>query len=239
MAKAFFIDLTLCTACRGCQIACKQWKKLPGGKTHNTGSHQNPPDLNPTTYKTVHFIEKGAKQDLRWLFFPEQCRHCIDPSCKAAAEGYKDGAILQDENTGAVTYTEITREVDGEAVRSSCPYDIPRMDPATKQLSKCDMCPDRIAEGLLPACVLTCPTGCMSYGDEAAMREKATKRLAEAKKRWPGAVLGDFDYVRTIYLYQEDPLTYHKHAVMADAGPSPLLQRRGFLAGRFGGRKNG
>ena len=29
MAKAFFVDLTRCTGCRGCHIACKQWKNLP------------------------------------------------------------------------------------------------------------------------------------------------------------------------------------------------------------------
>ena len=25
MSKSFFIDTTLCTGCRGCQVACKQW----------------------------------------------------------------------------------------------------------------------------------------------------------------------------------------------------------------------
>ena len=29
MAKSLFVDLTRCTGCRGCQIACKQWKNLP------------------------------------------------------------------------------------------------------------------------------------------------------------------------------------------------------------------
>lgn len=241
MGKAFFIDLTLCIGCRGCQIACKQWKKLPAEKTRNTGSHTNPPDLSYVTYKTVHFIEQGsaAKGDLHWMFFPEQCRHCFNPSCKMAADGEKEGAILQNPETGAVTYTELTRQVDGVAVRESCPYDIPRQDPETKQLAKCDMCPDRIAEGLLPACVLTCPSGCMSFGEESAMREKALKHLAEAKKRWPGAVLGDLDYVRTIYLYQENPLNYHKHAIMAEADIQPPLDRRSFLAGRFSPTRNG
>ena len=43
--KSFFVDLTLCTACRGCQVACKQWKDLPAEQTRNLGSHQNPQDL--------------------------------------------------------------------------------------------------------------------------------------------------------------------------------------------------
>ena len=44
MSKSFFIDTTLCTACRGCQVACKQWHDLPAEATENRGSYQNPPD---------------------------------------------------------------------------------------------------------------------------------------------------------------------------------------------------
>jgi formate dehydrogenase iron-sulfur subunit len=49
--KAFLIDTTLCTACRGCQIACKQWNQLPATETHNWGSMQNPKDLSFDTFK--------------------------------------------------------------------------------------------------------------------------------------------------------------------------------------------
>ena len=59
MAKAFFVDLTRCTGCRGCQIACKQWKNLPAEETTNRGGHTNPPDLSSVTYKTVHMREAG------------------------------------------------------------------------------------------------------------------------------------------------------------------------------------
>ncbi|HIC86305.1 MAG TPA: formate dehydrogenase, partial [Desulfobacterales bacterium] len=55
--KAFFIDTTLCTACRGCQVACKQWNQLPAEKTQNWGSYQNPKDLSFQTYKLVRFRE--------------------------------------------------------------------------------------------------------------------------------------------------------------------------------------
>jgi hypothetical protein len=40
--KSFFVDLTKCTACRGCQIACKQWNKLPAEQTRNHGSTRTP-----------------------------------------------------------------------------------------------------------------------------------------------------------------------------------------------------
>ena len=35
MSKSFLVDTTLCTACRGCQVACKQWHDLPAEETVN------------------------------------------------------------------------------------------------------------------------------------------------------------------------------------------------------------
>ena len=45
MSKGFFIDTTRCIACKGCQVACKQWNNLPADKTENQGNLQNPPDF--------------------------------------------------------------------------------------------------------------------------------------------------------------------------------------------------
>ena len=59
MAKSFFIDTSRCTACRGCQVACKQWKKQPAETTENWGSYQNPRDLSPSTFKLVRFSEEA------------------------------------------------------------------------------------------------------------------------------------------------------------------------------------
>lgn len=216
MGKMFFVDLTRCTACRGCQTACKQWKNLPAEKTRNMGSHQNPMDLSWITLKTVHFKETMGKNGVDWLFFPEQCRHCVEPPCMYQADTDKEGAVVRDEATGAVLFTPLTREVDGEGVRAACPYDIPRMNPQTKELFKCDMCIDRVRDGKLPACVLTCAMGCMSFGDEAEMTALAEARLAEVKKQYPDAALGDADSVRVIYLFKEIPGKYAPKAV-ADA----------------------
>ena len=67
--KAFFIDTTLCTGCRGCQIACKQWNQLPATKTENRGSFQNPADLSFYTYKLVRFSEDvGGDGKPVWYF---------------------------------------------------------------------------------------------------------------------------------------------------------------------------
>jgi formate dehydrogenase iron-sulfur subunit len=231
--KSFFIDLTRCTACRGCQVACKQWHKLPAEKTKNWGSHQNPRDLSFITYKLVRFQEVVKDGDVTdWLFFPEQCRHCVEPPCKYVADAYDEKAILKDPNTGAVIFTERTKALDAEEIRESCPYNIPRVDAASRIISKCDMCLDRVENGLLPACVQTCPTGAMNFGDREDMLELANERLATVKKQYPDAVLGDPDETRVIYLYQMEPMSYYEFAV-AGISPMPLYNRKQMLAKLF------
>lgn len=227
MGKMFFVDLSRCTACRGCQIACKQWKNLPAEETRCTGSHQNPPDLSNVTLKIVRFTEKPVKDGVEWLFFPEQCRHCVEPPCLGQANLDADDAVIKDEVTGAVLFTELTKQVDAEGVRAACPYDIPRVDPETKLLVKCDMCNDRVQNGMLPACVKTCPTGTMNFGDSEAMLELAQKRLAEVRKTYPNAVLGDPDDVRVVYLFTRDPKDFFGHAV-AEADPRFMTRQQLF-----------
>lgn len=226
--KSFFIDMTKCTACRGCQIACKQWKKLPATETAQLGTHQNPPDLSTSTLKLVRFSEgMGEDGRMNWLFFPEQCRHCVEPPC--IEMGTVKGSMYKDEATGAVIYTKLTAKENIDDVRGVCPYDIPRQDPKTKVIAKCDMCIDRVQNGLLPACVQICPTGCMNFGDREDMLALAEKGLAEAKKKWPGATLVNPEDVRVIYLAAQEPKKYYDFLAAAPVVPSPM-SRRSLLA---------
>lgn len=222
--KTFFVDLSRCTACRGCQIACKQWKQLPAEQTKNTGSHQNPPDLSAITLKVVRMKEVGSGDDFKWLFMPDQCRHCVDPPCKDAGDGILKDAIMQDKATGAVIFTEKTKDLPYDVIKGACPYDIPRQDPKTKIMSKCDMCNDRVTAGMLPACVKTCPTGTMNFGERDDMLALAKKRLEELKKTKPKAVLVDYEQVRVLFLTEHAPNEYHK-TMMSDASDPRVMTR--------------
>jgi formate dehydrogenase iron-sulfur subunit len=212
MEKTFLVDTTVCTACRGCQAACKQWQGNPGVKTVNYGSYQNPADLSFDTYKLVRMNEVVVDGKLQWLFFPDQCRHCYDAPCEEAAAD--EAAIFTDEATGTVIYTAETKRLDAEEIRESCPYDIPRKGP-DGTLAKCDMCLDRITNGLLPACVKACPTGAMSFGGRDEMMALAKKRLTALQKKMPKAALIDADYVKVIYLLAFGPNLYHENAMAA------------------------
>lgn len=218
--KSFFIDTTKCTACRGCQIACKQWNKNPGTKTFQRGTHQNPSDLSASTFKLVRFNEVEVPGgEPKWYFFPDQCRHCLTPPCKEVADEKAKGAIIHDEKTGAVVFNPKVKvkQEDFKEIREACPFDIPRIS-GTGIMAKCTMCIDRIKEGMLPACVKTCPTGAMNFGDRNAMLELANKRLAEVKNKFKDAMLANPDDVRTIYLLVDDPKKYHKYAVAEATG---------------------
>lgn len=87
-------------------------------------------------------------------------------------------------------YTAGTRELDAAEIRESCPYDIPRKA-EDGTLAKCDMCSDRVENGLPPACVKACPTGAMNFGDRDEIMDLAQKQLAVAKKKYPAATLLD------------------------------------------------
>ncbi len=220
MSKSFLIDTTVCTACKGCQVACKQWHDLPAEKTVNHGSYQNPADLSFDTYKLVRMREEVIDDKLRWLFFPDQCRHCLEPPCEATAG---DPAAIFIEETGAVIYTANTRRLDPVEIRESCPYDIPRANEGGV-LAKCDMCNDRVENGLEPACVKVCPTGAMNFGEREEIIELAAQRLALAKKKFPQARLLDPEDVRVIFLVGFDPQHYHDAAVASITGKGMTRQ---------------
>lgn len=219
MPKSFLIDTTRCTACRGCQVGCKQWHNLPANHTFQVGTHQNPPDLNPYNYKLVRFNEHEKRDGtVVWNFFPDQCRHCLTPICKEVADMAVPGAVTQDPVTGIVLFTEKTKELtpeDAQAVTDACPYNIPRVDVKTRLLTKCDMCVDRVSAGLKPVCVATCPTGCMVFDDRDEILLLAQKRLEYAKRTHPNAYLCDVEDVNVIFLLAEDKKYYYEFASFA------------------------
>lgn len=230
MAKSIFIDTTRCTACRGCQVACKQWHDHAAVPTKQTGSHQNPPDLTPNNFKLVRFSEHKIEGRVHWLFFPEQCRHCLQPACKATADGFVEGAIVVDEATGIVVCTEKSKKLTKEQcdeIIDSCPYNIPRRNEKTAELAKCDMCIDRVQAGLIPMCVKTCCTGTMNFGERADMLKLAAERLEKVKKEFPKAELLDSEDLGVIYLVVQPREMYHKYA-QREVRP---LNRADFLAG--------
>ncbi|MFH0825660.1 MAG: 4Fe-4S dicluster domain-containing protein [Pseudomonadota bacterium] len=207
---SILVDTSKCTACRGCQSACKQWNQLPATETKNWGSYQNPKDLSAETWKLVRFADGvNGNGKVYWHFFSDQCRHCLSPGCMAAAEKEE---IIQDEKTGAVLFTPKTKDLDFKATLDGCPFNIPRQDPKSKTLFKCTMCFDRLSNNQIPACVKSCPTGALVFGERDKITAMAKARAQELKKTSPQAQALNVDDVRVIYVVKDDPKKYYQYA---------------------------
>jgi formate dehydrogenase iron-sulfur subunit len=74
------------------------------------------------------------------------------------------------------------------------------------------MCLDRIKNDLPPACVKSCPTGAMVFGERNEILNMTTKRVAELKQTYPKAMALNPNDVRVIYIVTDDPRKYSEHA---------------------------
>ena len=126
--QAIYYDTSLCTGCKGCQVACKCWNNLPSPTELNvdektfTGTYQNPPDLNDMTRIIMTFNEEtGGPKGIKWAFGRRSCQHCGDAPC---AQICPSGAIYIDEETHLVT-TDDTKCIGCSTApspaRSTCP----------------------------------------------------------------------------------------------------------------------
>ncbi|MBN1657682.1 MAG: 4Fe-4S dicluster domain-containing protein [Anaerolineae bacterium] len=185
---AMFIDTSKCMACRGCQVACKQWNDnrgyVPGVReTTNRGSYENPLSLDPETWTRIRFIEHEDGEELQWLFLKDGCMHCGDPACVAVCP---TAALKQDPETGLVTFERELCNGCGYCAQF-CPYHVPQLEVANPltgeaKSSKCTFCQDRTLNGMKPACVKTCPAGALDWGVRDDMVAKAEARVRELKE---------------------------------------------------------
>ena len=104
--------------------------------------------------------------------------HCEDPGCLRACPA--DGAIVQYTN-GIVDFQQ-ENCIGCEYCISGCPFDIPKFNSATKKVYKCTLCSDRVGQGLEPACIKACPTGCLKFGTKADMRALADSRAKQLRE---------------------------------------------------------
>ena len=140
----FFFNADNCIGCHACEAACSE-------------KNNNPAHI---AFRSVGYVEGGSYPDYQRLNISMACNHCDDPVClkgcptRAYTKHAEYGAVLQDPETcfgcGYCTWV--------------CPYNAPQLDPIKGQVSKCNMCVDRLEEGLKPACVSACVGNALDFG---------------------------------------------------------------------------
>ncbi len=133
-----------CIACHACEAACSE-------------KNDNPAHI---AFRSVGYVEGGTYPDYQRLNISMACNHCDDPVClkgcptRAYTKFAEYGAVLQDPDIcfgcGYCTWV--------------CPYNAPQLDPVKGEVSKCNMCVDRLEVGLKPACVTACLGGALEFG---------------------------------------------------------------------------
>lgn len=158
--RVFVFNGARCTGCKTCVLACKD-------------AHELPCDV---SFRQVYEYEGGrwaCDEQGAWDFegfsyyVSLACNHCLDPACMRVCP------------TGAMHRTE--REfvaVDGRRCVGcgycalACPYHAPKVDERLGHSAKCDGCEDRVAQGLMPACVAACPQRALDFGELSDMDDR-------------------------------------------------------------------
>ena len=140
----FYFSADDCIGCHACETACSEKNDVP--------SH--------LAFRSVGFVEGGSYPDYQRLNISMACNHCDDPVClkgcptRAYTKFAEYGAVLQDPDIcfgcGYCTWV--------------CPYNAPQLNPVKGEVSKCNMCVDRLEVGLKPACVSACVGNALDFG---------------------------------------------------------------------------
>lgn len=217
--KGLLIDTTLCIGCRGCQVACKQWNRLPAEKSRFNPTVTSPGALSATTWTHIAFSEVAATADRpAWDFVKRQCMHCDDPACVAVCPV---GAFRRS-RTGAVVHDE-SKCMGCRYCMLACPYDIPKFEweKTAPLIKKCTLCYDRLVAGLAPSCSKTCPTGATKFGERDSLLAEAGRRLKARPARYIQKVYGDDEAGGSAVLYISD-VSFDKLGFRSDLGIAPL-----------------
>lgn len=151
----FFIDQSRCIGCNSCTVSCMQWHDIQPGIVK---------------WMRVYQWEKGGFPDIRLHMMPVPCYHCENPVCVKACP---TGAIYKEDKYGAVL-VDLDKCQGTRKCWLACPYGAPQFqgDNLGTKMSKCNMCIDRLEQGLKPICVLSCSMRALEFGPLDELRDK-------------------------------------------------------------------
>ena len=200
----FYFNADNCIACHACEAACSE-------------KNDNPAHI---AFRSVGFVEGGVYPNYQRLNISMACNHCDDPVClkgcptRAYTKFAEYGAVLQDPEIcfgcGYCTWV--------------CPYNAPQLDPVKGQVSKCNMCVDRLEVGLKPACVSACLGKALDFG----VIENIPEGRSQAKTEIPGFPRPDITHPNIRF---QQTRTTQRDMVRVDS--TPVKYHRDDASGTF------
>jgi tetrathionate reductase subunit B len=162
------IDTRRCLDCEACVVACKAENEVPTGHSRNWVREQ----------------ETGTYPAVGVRIAPGQCMQCDDPPCVRLCP--TGASFISPEGVVLVTADDC---IGCRYCTTACPYDARYFDEASGTVDKCTFCSHRVASGLEPACVLTCPAKARTFGDldDPASAVARTIAARNGQPEQPGA----------------------------------------------------
>jgi len=140
-------DETACIGCTACVDACREVNHVPIGVSRLDIIRSEP---------------LGESPNVDYRFTRKSCQHCDNAPCVMVCP---TGAAYKDENTGIIDVHQDKCVGCGYCL-AACPYQVRFFNPEHKSADKCNFCRDtNLAVGKLPACVESCPTNALIFGD--------------------------------------------------------------------------
>lgn len=163
----WIVDTRRCFGCHACEVACKAENDVPLGNF-----------MRQTIY---HDVERpraaeaapAAPQQMR-IMAPMACQHCEDAPCIKACPC---GALHK--GAGGSVQVNYDKCSGHASCKDACPYGAIYIDPVANQAVKCHNCTHRLEHDMEPACVSTCPSEALVFGDLNDGESKVSRLKAE------------------------------------------------------------
>jgi len=158
--KVFVIDVTRCSGCMTCQIACKD---------EHCGNDWSPyakpqPEIGQFWVK-VHEFDRGRTPQIRTEFVPVMCQHCEDASCITACP---DDAIYR--RSDGLVIIDPAKCTGCKLCVGACPYEVIFFNEDLHIAQKCTGCAHILDRGWpipVTRCADSCIAGALRFGEES------------------------------------------------------------------------
>lgn len=165
------IDLSRCTACYGCFVACKDEHWENDYPPYSAGQPRF-----GQFWMNLAKNERGVYPYIKVAYMPMLCQQCGSAPCMKAA---KDGAVRRKRN--GIVVIDPKKAVGQKQIVKACPYGAIFWNEEKNLPQKCTLCAHRIDEGKVPRCVQICPSECITFGDFDDPGSDVSKLLAAGK----------------------------------------------------------